>query len=252
MLSISPTKYDELASLWHQRLRHLNFAALWSILGCKTPLAASICETCVKTKHRRRFTRKSVPRSTSPFETTHSDLCGPFSCSSFSEAQDFILYIDDYTCFCWVYFLRTQEANEVTSLFHEFRERIRKIFPKWEISSFWCDNAKGEFTNIFFQDILSATGIQFHPAPPYSQHTNGVSERMIQTILCKARALLLDACLPAALCIETVNTALYLHSLSPSRSIDNKSPYEMLYRTKPCLDPLRRFGCVAYKWILKA
>ena len=79
-----------------------------------------------------------------------------------------------------------------------------------------------------------------------------MSERIIQTILCKARAMLLDACLPAALWAETVNTAVYLHSSSPSRSIGNKSLHEMLYGTKPCLYHLRRFGCVAYKRIPKA
>ena len=252
LLSISPTKDDELASLWHQRLGHLNFAAIRSILGSKTPLATSICETCVKTKHRRRFIKKPVPRVTRPFETIHSNLCGPFRSLSFSGARYFILYIDDYTRFCWVYFVRTKEANEVTSRFQEFRERIRKIFPQWGISRFQCDNRKGQYNNTFFRGILSATGIQFQPAPPYSQHKNGVSERMIQIILCKARAMLLDACLPAALWAETVNTAVYWHSLSPSHSIGNKSPYEMLYRTKPSLDHLRRFRCVAYKRIPKA
>ena len=252
LLSVSPTKDDELASLWHQRLGHLNFAAIRSILGSKTPLATSICETCVKTKHRRRFIKKPVPRATRPFETIHSDLCGPFRSLSYSGARYFILYIDDYTRFCWVYFLHTKEANEVTGRFQEFHERIRKIFPQWEISRFRCDNGKGEYNNTFFRGILSATGIQFQPSPPYSQHKNGVSERMIQTILCKARAMLLDACLPAALWAETVNTAVYLHSLSPSRSIGNKSPHEMLYGTKPSLGHLRRFGCVAYKRIPKA
>ena len=64
--------------------------------------------------------------------------------------------------------------------------------------------------------------------------------------------MLLDACLPAALWAETVDTAVYLHSLSLSRSIGNKSPHERLYGTKLCLDHLRRFGCVACKRIPKA
>jgi len=159
LLSVTPSKSDELAILWHQRLGHLHFAALRSILGSKTPLASSVCETCVKTKHRRRFIRTPVPRATRPLETIHSDVCGPFKCLSFSGAQYFILYIEHYTRFCWVYFLRTKEANEVTGRFQEFRERIRKIFPQWEISRFRCDNGKGEYNNTFFCGILSATGI---------------------------------------------------------------------------------------------
>jgi len=88
------------------------------------------------------FIKKPVPRATRPFETIHSDVCGPFKAVSFSGARYFILYIDHYTCFCKVYFLHTKEANEVTGCFWEFRERIRKIFPKWEISRFRCDNGK--------------------------------------------------------------------------------------------------------------
>jgi len=91
LLSVTPSKSDELAILWHQRLGHLHFAALRSILGSKTPLASSICETCVKTKHRRRFIRRPVPRATRPFEIIHSDVCGPFKCLSFSGARYFIL-----------------------------------------------------------------------------------------------------------------------------------------------------------------
>ena len=55
LLSVTPSKSEELAILWHQRLGHLYFAALRSILGSKNLLASGICETCVKTKHRRRF-----------------------------------------------------------------------------------------------------------------------------------------------------------------------------------------------------
>ena len=62
----------------------------------------------------------------------------------------------------------------------------------------------------------------------------------------------MDACLPVALWAETVNTAVSLHSMSPSRYIGNKSPHEMLYGTKSSLDHQRRFGCVAYKPIPKA
>jgi len=48
---------------------------------------------------------------------------------------------------------------------------------------------------------------------------------------------------------EAVNTAVYLHSRLPSRSVGGLTPHEMIDGTKPELAHLRRFGCIAYKLI---
>ena len=49
-----------------------------------------------------------------------------------------------------------------------------------------------------------------------------------------------------------MNTALYLHARSPSRSVSSLTPYEKLFGVKPELGHLRRFGCAAYKIIPEA
>ena len=94
-------------------------------------------------------------------------------------------------------------------------------------------------------------GIVFEPFPPYTQHKNGTSERMIRTLVTKARALLLDSRPPDELWAEALHTANYLHTRSPSRSIGGRTPYELLYGTTPDLSHLRRFGCMAYKLLSK-
>lgn len=98
-----------------------------------------------------------------------------------------------------------------------------------------------------FREILCGSGISFEPLPPYIQHKNGVSERMIRTIVTKARVLLLDSCLEDEFWAEAVNTAVYLHARSQSRSVGGFTPYEKLFGVKPELGRLRRFGCTAYK-----
>ena len=72
---------------------------------------------------------------------------------------------------------------------------------------------------------------------------------MIRTITTKARALLLDARLPAVFWAEAVQTVAYLHARSPSPSNKGKTPFEMIYNEKPELHHLRRFGCLAYKLV---
>ena len=145
------------------------------------------------------------------------------------------------------------------------RDYIKTQF-NYTIKRFRCDNRKGEYDNTLFKSILTAGGISFEPSPAYTQHKNGVSERMIQTLKAKARAMLLDAQLPPPFWAEAINTACYLHRRSPSRSLGNKTPYEVLHLAMyqrdnpsiaienypsfhPPIDHLRRVGCVAWKVI---
>lgn len=190
---------------------------------------------------------QSAPRATRPFELLHSDLCGPVSPESASGARYFILYIDDFSRLTWVYFLQSKAASEVVFVFQEFMARVGGRFPQYPMVRFRCDNGKGEYDNSLFRGILRGSGISFEPSPPYTQHKNGVSERMIRTIVTKARALLLDSCLEDGFWAEAVNTAVYLHSRSPSRSVGGLTPYEKLFGVKPELGNVRRSGCAAYK-----
>jgi len=243
--------------LWHQRLAHLSHKTLRTLLpqsaySGSMPTESVPCEICVKSKHQRKFERKPAPRASSPFELLHSDLCGPIIPESASGARYFILYIDDFSRTTWVYFLQSKTATEIASVFEEFKARVEKRFPKYPIVRFRCDNGKGEYDNNLFRGILRLSGILFEPSPPYTQHKNGVSERMIRTIVTKARALLLDSCLGEEFWAEAVNTAVYLHARSPSRTVGGLTPYEKLFGVKPELGHLRRFGCTAYKLIPEA
>ena len=127
---------------------------------------------------------------------------------------------------------------------------MEKAYPDWSIARFRCDNGRGEYDNRLFRGILRVSGISFEPAPPYTQHKNGRSERMIQTLVTKARSMLIDAKLPTAMWAEAISTPAYLHECSPSRPLLHKTPYEMLNQgKKPVIHHLWRFGCQAYKLV---
>jgi len=76
-------------------------------------------------------------------------------------------------------------------------------------------DGKGEYDNEAFRSILTEFGIAFEPSPPYTQHKNGVSERMIQTHNAEAREMLLDCSLPPSMWVEAVSTANYLLCSKP-------------------------------------
>jgi len=145
----------------------------------------------------------------------------------------------------------TKEAVEVTSRFQEFKLRVEKMFPQFQMCRFRCDNGKGEYDNRFFRGILCASGVSFEPSPPYSQHKNRVSERMIRTIITKARTMMLDSQLPGEMWAEAIATSVYIHARSPTRTLTGRTPYEVLYERIAPIHHLRRFGCQAHKLIPK-
>lgn len=98
-------------------------------------------------------------------------------------------------------------------------------FPSYEIGCFRHANERGKYDSSLFRDILRISGIQFEPSPPYKQHKNGVSGRMIWTLTTKARAVILSSHLDDKFRAETVNTANHLHTVSPSRPIRGGTPF---------------------------
>ena len=242
-------------TIWHRRFAHLHPAALRKaikstsrILSNETDL--SPCEVCIRSKHQQQFNRNSVPRSKKPFELIHSDLCGPFSTVSLGGASYYIVYIDDCTRWTEVFLLIGKGGNEIRSKFLHYKAWVEN--QGYKIKRFRCDNGRGEFNNAGFFEILSENGITYEPAPPYTQHKNGTSERMIRTINTKARSMLLDAKLPAKFWGEAIQTASYLHKRTPTATLPGFiSPFEHLYGTTPKIHHLRRFGCAVYKHIPK-
>ena len=101
--------------------------------------------------------------------------------------------IDDFNRSAWVYFLRSKRAEDVVAVFPEIQAMVDTQYSEYTIQRFRFHNGCGEYDNCFFRGILRVRGISFEPFPPYTQHKNGVSERMIHTILIKVRSLLLDS-----------------------------------------------------------
>ena len=204
------------------------------------------CDICLKSKQK--LNRTVAIRSKIPFELIHLDSCGPIT-RSFGGSTHYILFNDDCIRHTEVCFLLIKSTEEVSSKFLHFKAWVTA--QGYKIRRFRSDNGRGEYSNKTFQKILGDSGISFEPAPPYTQHKNGVSERMIRTLNTKARSMLLDAGLSKKFWAEAISTATYIHRRSPSNSLEGLTPYELLTGDKPKLHHLRRFGCTVYKHIPK-
>ncbi|MBW0535737.1 hypothetical protein O181_075452 [Austropuccinia psidii MF-1] len=100
----------------------------------------------------------------------------------------------------------------------------------------------GEFVNHQFKSLESQSGFIHSVSPPYTPEHNGFAERANQTILDKARCLLLTSNLPNFYWEEAVNTATYLVNSIPTPSRNNQSPYFLWTGVSPKIGMIRTFG----------
>ena len=170
--------------------------------------------------------------------------------TSIGGANYYITYVDDCTHYVDVFTLFTKTAAEIVERFKEKKAWVEA--RGYRIRRYPCDNGTGKYANSTFLTWLTASGVSFDPGPGYTQHKNGVLERMIQMLNTKARCLLLDAQLPDEFWAEASKTAAYIHRRTVTTSLPEfKTPFEALYGTVPPLHHLRSFGCVVFRHIPK-
>ncbi|KAK5819226.1 hypothetical protein PVK06_024198 [Gossypium arboreum] len=101
------------AGLWHKRLGHVNYKSLDQLHKLnlvedmsKVEAKDTVCEVCQLGKQTRLpFPANVAWRARERLELVHSDVCGLMKTFSLNDSMYFVLFIDDLTRFCWVYFL---------------------------------------------------------------------------------------------------------------------------------------------------
>jgi hypothetical protein len=104
----------------------------------------------------------------------------------------------------------------------------------------------GEFTAAEFMSYCVDEGVQRHYSAPYSPQQNGVIERRNQTVVGMARVLLKQRGMSAVFWGEAVVTAVYILNCSPTKTLNDRTPYEAWHGCKPAVSHLRVFGYLAF------
>jgi len=242
----------EQLNLWHQRLGHLNVQQLKQAvkkshikgIDLQDNDRLDFCEGCVEGKMSRHpFKPVGEIKSARRLKLTHSDVRGPMPTESFNGKRYFVTFIDDYSRYVKVYFIR--HKSEVLQKFKEF-EAAATNEADCKIGILRTDNG-GEYMSSEFEAFLKCKGIRHETSVAYSPQQNGVSERMNRTLLESARAMICHAGLSKSFWAEAVNTAAYIRNRVTTTST-GQTPYERWYGRIPDVSHLRVFGCTAYAY----
>lgn len=235
---------------WHARLGHLNEKDLIQMLGenmvsgikFDKSLRLSKCDVCLAGKIASTPFPKRESTTNQPLEIIHTDVCGPMRTISNGGARYFITFVDDYSRWCQVYFLK--EKSQVIDKFLEFKNFVENQ-KGYKIKAIQSDNGK-EFCNRRMSDVLKREGIQHRLTVPYTPQQNGIAERKNRTLVEMARCMLIQSGLPKTFWAEAITTANYIRNRCPTKGISDGIPYNRWIGEKPDISNLHTFGEEVY------
>ena len=176
----------------------------------------------------------------------HSDVCGPMHVTTPGGARYFVLFIDDFSGWRAVYFLK--QKSEVWDSFKAFLSILRSD-TNYLVHTLRADNG-GEYCNSSFKNWLTQKNIKLETSAPHTPEQNGVAERANRTILEAAKSLLHAKHLPLELWGEAVSCAVY--TLNRVKNTTCMTPYQLWHGKKPDVSHLRIFGSIAFIHIPKS
>ncbi|KRX56900.1 Retrovirus-related Pol polyprotein from transposon TNT 1-94 [Trichinella sp. T9] len=235
---------------WHRRLGHLNERSLLEltrhekVFGMKVGKEKlPVCEICIKGKQTQSpFPKNQAKRRCRPLELIHTDICGPMRQNSIGGSKYFVTFIDDYSRWCEIYFLKNR--NEVLDAFMDFKSHAENQTGN-KIKTLRSDNAT-EYCSENFQKFLRVNGIRHETSVQYTPQQNGVAERKNRTLLDMARCMLLESKLSLNFWAEAISTACYIRNRCPSKSLNGEIPLTLWNGRKLTLNYFRTFGEKAY------
>ena len=221
---------------WHSRLGH------WHDEGYEVKKKQEDCDVCLKGKSTRKgFPKKSEGQSTQPLELRHSDVMGK-CVKSLGGNQYVVTYVDDYSRFTTVYFLK--HKSEVFNNFNDYKAKVEnnKTGRKIMIQT----DGVGEYISHEFSKFLSVNGIVRRKTVRDSPEQNGIAERVNLVFRNCVRCMLLESGLPMSFWAEGLNYMCKIKNLCPSRAINYQIPLALSDDREVTLkdyENFRPFGC---------
>ncbi|KAM1024520.1 hypothetical protein ACFX2C_037789 [Malus domestica] len=234
--------------LWHQRLGHPSVKIMNKLVSqsCISVLAASnkaFCSDCALGKCSKLPFSSTTCTTRKPLELIHTDVWGPSPILSHHGFRYYVIFIDDYTRYCWFYPLRCK--FDVLSTFMQWKLLVENSLCTKVISL--RSDSGGEYVSTAFSQFLARHGIHHQLTCPHTPEQNGCAERKHRHIVETSRTLLAASKVPHAYWVEAFATSVYLINRLPT--ISRYSPWQSLFQKAPDYTSLKVFGCCCFPWL---
>ena len=170
-------------------------------------------------------------RAKEVLELVHTNLCGPMNIQAKGGYEYFVTFIDDYSRYGYIYFLRRK--SECYDKFKEYKASMEKRHLGKYIKSLRSYHG-GEYWFGDFKEYLSENGITSQLYAPCTPQQNGVAKRRNHTLLESVRLMMSYSDLPKSFWGYALETTTYLLNLESSKSFP-KTPIELWTHNKPSL-----------------
>ena len=245
--------------VWHERMGHAHWEALKQARLNPPPLRGikldsseppkHTCPGCVAGKDKRRAFKSSTSesRAKEPLERLHADLMGPMETVAIGGSKwrySFVI-TDEYSRHAWTAHLMSKDQT-----LEKFKGWVSMIEQQTghRVKILRSDRG-GEFISADFSAFLEERGIVRETSAPHTPQQNGTAERMNQTLIGGARAMLQHSGLTKGFWAEALDVATHVFNRAPRKGLSWRTPYELLYGRVPDISHLRIFGCAA--WVLQ-
>lgn len=215
------------------------------------------CETCVLAKSKKLFFKHKEQKATHSFQIIHSDVGGPVTLADSHGNKYWILFIDGYGHFPWVYFIKRK--SEALTCFCEFKSdvqiylgaKIGELHLSENFIKFFQSDNERKYVSGKFQEELRKTGTVHLTTAPNTPKQNGLAEHMNQTLMNTATAMLIESGLPKTFWSDAMATAATVIGRTPASGLKGKVPYKVIFKRKVDISWLCPFGSTAYALIPK-
>ena len=242
----------------HTQLNHLPFSAIRRLMHTQSVSgipdrvtdacpSSEFCEDCINGKltwvpHTRPAMCAEVP-----LQQVYSDVHGPVSGRSQQGNVYWVSFIDDYSHFPAIYFIKNK--SDVFGVFKWYRVWVENI-TGCRISILH-DNKGGEYTLTELDRYLAEAGIHCEHSIQDMPQQLGVVECLNRTLDEGITMLLSQSGLSCVWWEDTTLHFLYRKIWLPSSITVPNTLYDLFYGKKGSVEHLRPFGCLVYVHLQK-
>jgi hypothetical protein len=171
------------------------------------------------------------------------DLVGPACVRSAGGKWYFLVVVDNYSRYVWLFFL--EDKGETFGFVRDLVLRLRNERHGDAIRAIRSDNGS-EFKNSRFETFCHDLGLEHQLSSPYTPPRNGVVERKNRTLCEMARTMLDEHRTPRRFWAEAVNTACYMSNRIHLIVHKKKTCYELMHGRTPKVSHFHVFGCKCF------